>query len=113
MSESETTQGVDVKPLKDFFDGVKEGRTPDPLPFTPPPRLPARRGPYFVTYSVEGGHLYEMLVPGDSTVVAVDGRLQISHRDHAVLGIVQVKPFEPLGEESHGADHEGGEEPAG
>lgn len=57
----------------------------------PPPPQPARRPPYAVTYSVSG-HLYEVALPGDATVKAVDGALVIQHHLGPVAGIVQVLP---------------------
>ncbi|WP_327719864.1 hypothetical protein OG381_34315 [Streptomyces sp. NBC_00490] len=57
----------------------------------PPPPQPARRPPYAVTYSVSG-HLYEVALPGDATVRAVDGALVIQHHLGPVAGIVQVLP---------------------
>lgn len=55
------------------------------------PEVP-RRPPYAVTYAVEGGHAYEIALPGDASVHAVDGVLTISHPG-AVLALVQVQPF--------------------
>lgn len=57
------------------------------------PPQPERRPPYAVAYSVQG-HLYEVALPGDATVRAVDGTLVISHRLGPVSGIVQVVPMQ-------------------
>lgn len=64
----------------------------------PPPPQPGRRPPYAVAYSVQG-HLYEVALPGDATVRAVDGALVIQHRLGPVAGIVQVLPV--INEESN------------
>jgi len=55
------------------------------------PPQPDRRPPFAVTYSVQG-HLYEVALPGDATVRAVDGALVIQHALGPVAGIVQVLP---------------------
>lgn len=55
------------------------------------PPQPVRRPPYAVAYSVSG-HLYEVALPGDATVRAVDGALVIQHHLGPVAGIVQVLP---------------------
>ena len=57
----------------------------------PPPPQPEHRPPYAVAYSVNG-HLYEVALPGDATVQAVDGALIIQHSLGPVAGIVQVLP---------------------
>lgn len=67
---------------------------PDPCPGqeeVPPPR-PERRPPYAVAYSVHG-HLYEVGVPGDASVRAVDGALIVTHHLGPVAGIVQILPI--------------------
>jgi hypothetical protein len=56
-----------------------------------PPPQPDRRPPYAVSYSVQG-HLFEVALPGDASVRAVDGALVIQHHLGPVLGIVQVLP---------------------
>ena len=61
------------------------------LPAPPPPQ-PAPRPPYAIAYSVEG-QLYEASLPGDATVVAMDGVLIIEHHGRAVSGITQVLPM--------------------
>jgi hypothetical protein len=71
--------------------------SPDPCEAAPPPQAPSRRPPYAVAYSVQGAP-YEVLVPGDATVLAVDGQLLIGHEGRTVSGIVQVRP--------HGAEKE-------
>jgi hypothetical protein len=63
----------------------------------PPPPQPGRRPPYAVAYSVQG-HLYEVALPGDATVRAVDGALVIQHHLGPVAGIVSVLPI--INEES-------------
>lgn len=55
--------------------------------------LPKRRPPYAVAYSV-GDHAYEIALPGDATVAAVDGVLVITHALGPVAGIVQARPME-------------------
>lgn len=55
------------------------------------PPQPDRRPPYAVAYSVQG-HLYEVALPGDATVQAVDGALVVRHHLGPVAGIVQVLP---------------------
>lgn len=64
----------------------------------PPPPQPDRRPPYLVAYSV-AGHLYEVALPGDAIVQAVDGALVIKHRLGFVAGIVHVAPL--VNEESN------------
>lgn len=58
----------------------------------PMPPQPERRPPYAVAYSV-GGHLYEVAIPGDASVRAVDGALVITHALGSVAGIVQTAPL--------------------
>jgi hypothetical protein len=55
------------------------------------PPQPERRPPYAVAYSVQG-HLFEVALPGDATVRAVDGALVIQHHLGPVAGIVSVLP---------------------
>lgn len=62
----------------------------------PPPPQPDRRPPTLVAYSVQG-HLYEVALPGDATVQAVDGALVITHALGPVNGIVQCAPMEKEG----------------
>ncbi len=57
-----------------------------------PPPQPERRPPLLVAYAVQG-HLYEVAVPGDVTVRAVDGALVITHPLGPVAGICQVAPM--------------------
>lgn len=57
----------------------------------PPPPQPDRRPPYAVAYSVQG-HLYEVALPGDATIRAVDGALVIQHALGPVAGITRVVP---------------------
>jgi|SRR5690242_635927 len=59
---------------------------------TPLPE-PPRRPPYAVAYAIEGGAQYEIALPGDATVRAVDGALVITH-DKPVLAMGQVRPME-------------------
>lgn len=56
------------------------------------PPQPQRRPPYAVAYAVQG-HLYEVALPGDATVEAVDGALVIKHALGMVAGIVGVQPM--------------------
>jgi hypothetical protein len=56
------------------------------------PPQPERRPPYLVGYSV-AGHLYEVALPGDAVVQAVDGALVIKHRLGFVAGIAHVAPL--------------------
>jgi hypothetical protein len=58
----------------------------------PSPPQPDRRPPYLLAYSVQG-HLYEVALPGDATVAALDGRLVITHRLGRVAGICQIAPI--------------------
>jgi hypothetical protein len=64
----------------------------DLQPAEQPPPQPERRPPYAVAYSV-GGHLYEVAIPGDATVQAVDGALLITHALGPVAGIVRTAPL--------------------
>jgi hypothetical protein len=57
-----------------------------------PPPQPDRRPPYLLAYSVQG-HLYEVALPGDATVAALDGRLVITHQLGPVAGICQIAPI--------------------
>jgi hypothetical protein len=59
---------------------------------TKPPPQPDRRPPYLLAYSVQG-HLYEVALPGDATVAALDGRLVITHHLGPVAGICQIAPI--------------------
>lgn len=59
----------------------------------PAPPQPLRRPPYAVAYSADG-HLYEVMLPGDAIVSAVDGALVIKHAQHQIHGIVAVHPIE-------------------
>lgn len=52
-----------------------------------------RRPPYAVAYAIQGGAQYEIALPGDASVRAVDGALQITH-DSAVLALSHVRPME-------------------
>ncbi|MBA2951453.1 hypothetical protein [Streptomyces himalayensis] len=60
--------------------------------YCPKPPQPERRPPLAVDYSA-GGHPYQVLVPGDATVWAVDGALVIRHHGFPVLGITATTPF--------------------
>lgn len=60
--------------------------------WAPLPRVP-RRPPYAVAYAIQDGHVYEIALPGDATVIAEDGVLKISHPG-AVLALVQARPME-------------------
>lgn len=54
---------------------------------------PPRRPPYAVAYAVAGGHEYEIALPGDASVRAIDGALIITHPS-AVLALSNVRPME-------------------
>jgi hypothetical protein len=54
---------------------------------------PPRRPPYAVAYAIEGGAQYEIALPGDATVRAVDGALIITHAS-TVLALTQARPME-------------------
>lgn len=56
------------------------------------PPQPERRAPYVATYSV-GGHLYEVALPGDACLQAVDGALVIRHGLGPVAGLVAFQPM--------------------
>ena len=58
----------------------------------PSPPQPERRPPLAYAYSVQG-HLYEVALSGDATVVAQDGALIITHSLGPVAGIVQARPL--------------------
>lgn len=58
----------------------------------PAPPQPDRRPPYLLAYSVQG-HLYEIALPGDAIVAALDGRLVITHSLGPVAGICQIAPI--------------------
>jgi hypothetical protein len=58
----------------------------------PGPPQPERRPPYAVDYSA-GGHGFQVLVPGDVTVIAVDGALVLRHEGFPVLGISAITPL--------------------
>ena len=57
------------------------------------PPQPERRPPLSVAYSVAGGHAYEVSIPGDASVTALDGALIITHPDAQVLAITRVAPI--------------------
>lgn len=59
----------------------------------PPKTQPPRRPPYAVAYATEGGAQYEIALPGDATVRAVNGALVITHAS-AVLALTQARPME-------------------
>jgi hypothetical protein len=54
---------------------------------------PPRRPPYAVAYATEGGAQYEIALPGDATIRAVDGALIITHAG-AILALTQARPME-------------------
>lgn len=72
------------------FEATEE--LPPPEAEEPAPPQPERRPPYAVAYAVQG-HLYEVALPGDATVEAVDGALIIRHALGQVAGIVAVNPM--------------------
>jgi hypothetical protein len=67
------------------------GVDPEDIPVAAPPQ-PERRPPLLVAYSVQG-HLYEVALPGDAAVRAVDGALVVTHPLGPVAGICQVAPY--------------------
>ncbi|MFJ2176390.1 hypothetical protein ACIOHE_26305 [Streptomyces sp. NPDC087851] len=68
----------------------EEERAPEDVAVPPEP---VRRPPYAVAYAV-AGTLYEVAVPGDAIVTAVDGALVIKHAVGFVAGITGVYPIE-------------------
>lgn len=58
------------------------------------PPQPQRRPPLTVHYSVAGGNLYEVSIPGDASVTAEDGVLIIKHPSAQILAITRVAPME-------------------
>lgn len=54
---------------------------------------PPRRPPNAVVYALQGGARYEIALPGDATVRAIDGALVITHSS-AVMAMTQFKPME-------------------
>lgn len=71
------------------FDSVEDAAHAQTCFASQPPRRP----PYAVAYAIEGGAQYEIALPGDATVSAVDGALLITH-DKPVLAMGQVRPME-------------------
>lgn len=73
----------------------------------PEPKPPVRP-PYAVAYGASG-QLYEVVVPGDAAVSAIDGKLVIEHPGLSVLGIVRTMPWPPPAAEGgpDGPDTEG------
>ncbi|MFF9268602.1 hypothetical protein [Streptomyces rochei] len=57
-----------------------------------PPPQPERRAPYVASYSVQG-HLYDLAIPGDASVQAVDGALVIRHGLGPVAGLTGFQPL--------------------
>lgn len=55
--------------------------------------LPPRRPPYAVAYTLADGERYEVALPGDATIRAVEGALLITHAS-AVLALTQARPME-------------------
>ena len=79
--------------VQDCPHGCAETLTPEQVAEPEPaPPQPERRPPYAVAYAVQG-HLYEVALPGDATVEAVDGALVIRHSLGQVAGIVAVNPM--------------------
>ena len=54
---------------------------------------PPRRPPYAVAYSLEDGTDFEVALPGDATIRAVDGALIITHTS-PVKGLTRARPME-------------------
>lgn len=84
-AEAEEKLDLNVRPLTGSTLDADE--VIDPLP-----PQPDRRPSYLLAYSVQG-HLYEMALPGDATVAALDGRLVITHQLGPVAGICQIAPI--------------------
>jgi hypothetical protein len=62
---------------------------------TPAPEAqPPRRPPYAVAYVLQDGTHYEVALPGDATVCALDGALLITHAQSPVKGLTQARPME-------------------
>jgi len=78
-----------------------------------PPLLPLHSGAplpaYAVVYAVAGGQQYEIVVPGDASVVVEDGMLMVIHPQRPALGIASIRtqPTLTRGEEQHDAEAEG------
>lgn len=90
--EANEMEGRQLLQDPDFQESVEQFAQGEKVPLDePPPPQPERRPPYAVHYSVQG-HLFEMALPGDATVKAVDGALVILHHLGPVAGIVQVLP---------------------
>lgn len=52
-----------------------------------------------------GGHAYQILAPGDVSVVAVDGALYIRHAGYPVYGIACITPLHVEAEEDEASAH--------
>lgn len=56
------------------------------------PKAPSRP-PFTLTYVLASGETYEVAIPGDATVRALDGALTITHGS-AVQALIQIRPME-------------------
>lgn len=74
------------------------------LPLRSAAPLPA----YAVVYAVAGGQQYEIVVPGDASVVVEDGMLMVIHPQRPALGIASIRtqPTLTRGEEQHATEAE-------
>lgn len=70
-----------------------ETRDWDGEPEATPEAEPPRRPPYAVAYATEDGTQYEVALPGDATIRAVDGALIITHAS-AVQALTMARPME-------------------
>lgn len=96
MTAEEEEEAPEDEALAQFERDVLDGKAGGPVEEPSPPQ-PERRPPYAVAYAIEGGHRYELLVPGDATVVAEDGVLKVAHGVlgmdiDPVLGITYIRP---------------------
>jgi len=84
---------------------IGEAVLPPLLPLHSEVPLPA----YAVVYAVTGGQQYEIVVPGDASVVVEDGMLMVIHPQRPALGIASIRtqPTLTRGEEQHDAEAEG------
>jgi hypothetical protein len=55
---------------------------------------PPRRPPYAVAYVLQDGTHFEVALPGDATVCALDGALLITHTQSPIQGLTQARPME-------------------
>lgn len=93
-NEMEPPEGPEGRPICacGYDPHLEKEHRPGCKLFSAPPPQPERRPPYAVAYSVQG-HLFEVALPGDATVKAVDGALVIQHHLGPVAGITEVLPI--------------------